>query len=171
MDWLDLLAVQRTLKSLFQQYSSKASFLWCSVFSMVQLSQPYMTTEKTIALTIWTFVDKVMPLLFNMLLRLIIAFLPRCKCPLISWLQSSSAVILEHKKMKSVSVSSFYPSICHDMMELDAMILAVLRQLFHSLLSPSLRGSLVPLHFLPLEWYHSLYEAVSISPGNLDSSL
>ena len=101
MDWLDLLAVQGTLKSLVQHHSSKASILWRSAFSMVQLSHPYMTTGKTIALTRQTFVGKVMSLLFNMLSRLVIAFLPRSKRLLISWLQSPSAVILEPKKIKS----------------------------------------------------------------------
>ena len=100
MDWLDLLAVRGTLKSLLQYYSSKTSILWCSAFFIVQLSYPYMTTGKTIALTRWTFVGKVMSLLFNMLSRLAIAFLPRNKCLLISWLQSPSAVILETKKNK-----------------------------------------------------------------------
>ena len=95
MDWLDLLAVQGTLKSLLQHLGSKASILWCSAFLTVQLSHPYMTTGKTIALTRWTFVDKVISLLFNMLSRLIITFLPRSKRLLISWLQSPSAVILE----------------------------------------------------------------------------
>ena len=95
MDWLDLLAVQGTLKNLLQHHSSKASIFQCSVFFIVQLSHPYMTTGKTIALTRWTFVGKVMSLLFNMLSRLVIAFLPRSKCLLISWLQSPSAVILE----------------------------------------------------------------------------
>ena len=93
MDWLDLLAVQGTLKSLLQQHSSKASILWCSAFFIVQLSHPYMTTGKTIAWTRWTFVGKVMSLLFNMLSRLVITFLSRSKCLLISWLQSPSAVI------------------------------------------------------------------------------
>ena len=94
MDWLDLLAVQGTLKSLLQHHSSKAPILWCSAFLIVQLSHPYMTTGKTIALTRWTFIDKIRPLLFNMLSRLVITFLPRSKCLLISWLQSPSAVIL-----------------------------------------------------------------------------
>ena len=98
MDWLDLLAVQGTLKSLLQHYSSKASILLRSAFFIVQLSHPYMTTGKTIALTRWTFLGKIMPLLFDMLSRLIITFLPRSKCLLISWLQSPSAVILERKK-------------------------------------------------------------------------
>ena len=100
MDWLDVLAVQRTLKSLLQHHSSKASILWCSAVFTVQLSQPYMTTGKTIALTRWTFVGKVMTLLFNMLPRLVITFLPRSKRLLISWLQSPSAVILEPPKNK-----------------------------------------------------------------------
>ena len=101
MNWLDLLAVQETLKSLLQHHSSKASILWHSPFFMVQLSHPYMTTGKTIALTRWTFVGKVMSLLFNKLSRLVIVFLPRSKHLLIPWLQSPSAVILEPKKMKS----------------------------------------------------------------------
>ena len=120
MDWLDLLAVQGTLKSLLQHHSSKASILLCSAFFIVQLSHPYMTTGKTTALTRRTFVDKVMSLLFNMLSRLLITFLPRSKRLLISWLQSPSAVILEPKKIKSATVS---PSICHEVMGLDAMIL------------------------------------------------
>ena len=104
MDWLDLLSVQGTLKSLLQHHSSKASILRCSAY--FQLSHPYMTTGKTIALTRWTFVGKVMSLLFNMLSRLVITFLPRSKCLLISWLQSPSAVILEPKKIKSDTVWS-----------------------------------------------------------------
>ena len=122
MDWLDLLAAQGTLKSLLQHQSSKASIHWRSAFFIVQLSHPYMTTGKTIAWTRWTFVGKVMSLLFNMLSRLVIAFLPRSKCHLISWLQSPSAVILEPKKMKSVSVSIVSPSVCHEVMGPDAMI-------------------------------------------------
>ena len=100
MDWLDLLAVQGTLKSLLQHHSSKSSILWCSAFSTVKLSHPYMTTGKTITLTRWNFVGKVMSLLFNMLSRLAITFLPRSKCLLTSWLQSPSAVILEPPKIK-----------------------------------------------------------------------
>ena len=149
MDWLDLLAVQGTLKSLLQHHSSKASTLWCSAFFIVQLSHPYMTTGKTIALTRWTFVGKVMSLHFNILSReawwaaiygvaqsrkrlkrlssrssrLVIAFLPRSKRLLISWLQSPSAVILEPPKIKSLTVSIVSPSICHEMMGLDTMIL------------------------------------------------
>ena len=118
-DWLDLLAVQGTLKSLLQHHSSKASILHHSAFFMVQLSHPYMTTGKTIALTRWTFVSKVMSLLFNMLPRLVMVFLPRSKCLLISWLQSPSAVILEPKKIKSVTVSIYLPrsdgTRCHDL--------------------------------------------------------
>ena len=105
-DWLDLLAVQGTLKSLLQHHSSKASILRCSVFSTVQLSHPYMTTGKTIALTRRTFVGKVMSLLFNMLSKLVITFLPRSKCLLTSWLQSPSAVILEPQTTKSDTVST-----------------------------------------------------------------
>ena len=123
MDWLDLLEVQRTLKSLFQHHSSKASILQCSAFFIVQLSHPYMTPGKTIALTIWTFVGKVLSLLFNMLSRLVIAYLPRSKCLLISWLQSPSAVILEPPKIKSDTVSTVSRSICHEVMGTDAMIL------------------------------------------------
>ena len=121
MDWLDLLAVQGTLNSLLQHHSSKASILKCSAFFIVQLSHPYMTTGKTIALTRWTFVDKVMSLLFNMLSRLVITFLQRSKCLLISWLQSPSAVILEPPKIKSDTVSTVSPSISHEVMGPDAM--------------------------------------------------
>ena len=123
MDWLNLLVVQGTLKSLLQHHSSKASILQHSAFFIVQLSHPYMTTGKTIALTRWTFVDKVMSLLFNMLSRLVIAFLPRRKCLLISWLQPPSAVILEPPKIKSLTISIVSPSICHEVMGADAMIL------------------------------------------------
>ena len=111
MDWLDLFAVQGTLKSLLQHHSSKASILWCSAFFTAQLSHPYMTTGKTIALTRQTLVGKVMSLLFNMLSRLVITFLPRSKYLLISWLQSPSAVILEPPKIKSDTVSTVSPSI------------------------------------------------------------
>ena len=123
MDWLDLLAVQGTLKSLLQHHSSKASILRCSAFFTVQLSHPYMTTGKTIALTRRTFVGKVIYLRFNMLSRLVITFLPRSKRLLISWLQSPSAVILEPPKIKSDTVSTVSPSICHEVMGPDAMIL------------------------------------------------
>ena len=127
MDWLDLLAVQRTLKSLLQHHSSKASVLWHSAFFIVQLSHPYMTIGKTVALTRWNFVGKAMSLLFNMPSNLVITLLPRSKHLLISWRQSPSAAILEPRKIKSATVS---PSICHP-------------------LSLSSRGFLVPLHFLP----------------------
>ena len=113
MDWLDLFAVQGTLKSLLQHHSSKASTLQHSAVFTVQLSHPYMTTGKTIALTRWTFVGKVMSLLFNMLSRLVITFLPRSKCLSISWPRSPSAVILEPPKIKSATVSIVSPSICH----------------------------------------------------------
>ena len=114
MDWLDLFAVQGTLKSLLKHHSSKASILRCSAFFTVQFSHPYMTTGKTIALTRWTFVGKAMSLLLNMLSRLLITFLPRSKHLLISWLQSPSAVILEPKKIKSDTVSTVSPSISHE---------------------------------------------------------
>ena len=123
MDWLDLLAVQETLKSLLQHHSSKASILRHSAFFIVQLSHPYMSTGKTTALTRRTFVDKVISLLFNMLSRLVITFLPRSKRLLISWLQSSSAVILEPRKIKSATVPTVSPSICHQVMGPDGMIL------------------------------------------------
>ena len=123
MDWLDLLAIQGILKSLLQHHSSKASILQCSGFFIVQLPHPYMTTGKTIALTRRNFVSKVMSLLFNMLSMLVIGFLPRSKHFLISRLQSPSAVILEPKKLNSVTVSTVSPSICHEVMGPDAMIL------------------------------------------------
>ena len=119
MNWLGLLAVQGTLKSLLQHHSSKASVLQHSAFFVVQLSHPHMTTGKTIALTRRTFVGEVMSLLFNILSRLVITFLPRSKCLLISWLQSPSAVILEPPKIKSLTVS---PSIYHEVMGPVAMI-------------------------------------------------
>ena len=122
-DWFDLLAVQGTLKSLLQNCSSKASILQHSAFLMVQISHLYMTTGKTISLSIQTFVGKVMSLLFYVLSRFVIAFLPRSKCLLISWLQSPSAVILESKKIKSLTVSIVSPSICHEVMVPDVMML------------------------------------------------
>ena len=124
IDWLDLLAVQKTFKSLLQHHSSNASILQHSAFFTVQLSHTYMTTGKIIALTRRMFVGKVMSLLYNILSRLVIAFLPRNKCLLISWLQQSpSAVILEHKKLKSVTVSIILPSVCYEVIGLDTMIL------------------------------------------------
>ena len=125
MDWLDLLAVQGILKSLLQHHCSKVSILQHSAFFIVQVSHPYMTTGKTIALNGWTFLSKDMSLLFNMLSRLAINFLPWSKCLLISWLQSPSAVILErspHPEIKSVTVSTVSKSICHEVMGPDAMI-------------------------------------------------
>ena len=124
LGWTGWISLQsRELKSLLQHHSSKASILWYSAFFTVQLSHPYMTTGKTIALTRWTFVGKVMSLLFNMLSRLAITFLQRSKCLLISWLQSPSPVILEPKKIKSDTVSTVSPSISHEVMGPDAMIL------------------------------------------------
>ena len=120
---MDILAVQGTLESLLQHHSSKALILWLSAFLTVQLSHPYVNTGKIIVLTRWTFVGKVMSLLFNMLSRLVIAFLPRSKCLLISWLQSPSAVILEPPTIMSVTVSTVSPSICHGVMGPDAMTL------------------------------------------------
>ena len=121
-DWFHLLAVQGTLRSLLQYYSSKASVLQFLDFVMVQLLHPYMTTGKTRALTIWTLVGKVISLLFNMLSRFVIAFLPRSKHLLISWLQSPSAVILKPTKIKSVTVSIVSPFICHEVMGPDGVI-------------------------------------------------
>ena len=141
MDWLDLLAVQGTLKSLLQHHSSKASIFWCSAFFTVQLSHPYMTTGKTIALTRQTFVGNVMSLLFNMLSRLVITFLPRSKRLLTSWLQSPSAVILEPPKIKSDAVSTVSPSICHEMMGPDAMILVFWMLSFKTVTANSLHNN------------------------------
>ena len=152
MDWLDLLAVQRTLKSLLQHHSSKASILQHSAFFTVQLSHPYKTTGNTIALTKQIFIGKIMSLLFNMLSRLVITFLPRSKHLLISWLQSPSAVILEPKKINSDTVSTVCPSISHEVW--DRMPWSsfsecwALSRSFHSPLSPLSRGFLV-LRFLP----------------------
>ena len=154
MDWLDLLAVQETLKSLLQHHSWKASILQHTAFFMVQLSHPHMTTGKTIALTRWTFVGKIMSLIFNMLFQLIIAFLPRSKRLLISWLQLPNTLILEPLKIKSVTVSIVSPSICHDVIGSDAMILVFwmlsIKPFFPSpLVLPSSRGSFVSPHLLP----------------------
>ena len=157
--WSDLLAVQGALKSFLQHHSLKASFLWCWAFFMIELAYPYMTTGKTLALTIWTFIGKMMSV-FNTWSRFVIAFLPRSKRLLISWLQSSSTVILEPKKIKSVTVSIFFPiyitwsdgTRCHDLPFLKIFFCWVFSQLFHSPLSPLSRGSLLPLFFLPLGW-------------------
>ena len=145
------------LKSLLKQHSSKASVLWDSAFFMVQHSHAYMTTGKNIALTIQTFLSRVMCLLFSTLSRFFIDFLQGASV-LNLWLQPPSAVILEPKKIKSVTVSTFYPSICHKVVGLDAMILVfeswVLSQFFHSCLSPLSKCFLVLLNFLPLRWCH-----------------
>ena len=127
IDWFDLLVVQGALKSLLQHHSSKASILWCSAFFMVRLSHPYMTTGKTIVLTRQPFVSKVMSLLFNMLSRFVTAFLPRSKRLFISSLQSPSAMILEPKKIQSVTVSIVSPSICDEVIGPDVMILVFLK--------------------------------------------
>ena len=124
IDRFDLLAVQGTLRSLLQHHSLKASIRWRSAFFMVQLSQPYVTTGKTTTLIIWTCVDRVMSLLFNTLSRFVVTFLPRSKRLLISRLQSPSAVISEPKERESVTTSSFAPSICHEVMRRDAVILS-----------------------------------------------
>ena len=153
IDWFGLLAVQGTLKSLLQHYSSKASIIWCSAFFIIQLSHPYVTTGKTIALTRWTLVSKAMSLLFNMLSRFVIAFLPRSKHLLISWLQSLSAVILRPRK-QGFSLFPLFPHL-FDMKWWDRMPWSsffkcwVLSQFFHSLLWLSSGGSSVPLSFLP----------------------
>ena len=157
IDWFDLLAVQGTFKSLLQQHNSKASILWCFTFFMIQLSQSYVTTKKTIALTIQTFARRVMSLLFNVFFRFVIAVLQRSNLLLISWLQSPSTVILKPPKRKSVTTFSFSSSIGHVAMGPYAMILDffnIQSQLFHSPPLPSSRGSLFLLHFLSLEWYH-----------------
>ena len=160
MDCLDLRAVQGTLKSLLQHHSSKASILCHSAFFIVQLSHPYLTTGKTIDLTTWTCVGKVMSLLFNVLSRLLITFLPRSKHLLILWLHSQAAVILEYSILKSVTVSTLSLSICHEVMGPDAIILVFwmlsFKPTFHSL-SPSSRSSLIPLWLLPLELVSSAY--------------
>ena len=126
IDWFDFLTVQGTLKSLLQHHNLNAPILWHSASFIVQLSHLCMTAGKTIALTIRTFASKMMSLLFNTLSRFLIVFLPRSKCLLISWLQSPSAVILELKKIKPVNISTFSPTICHEVMGLDAMILVLL---------------------------------------------
>ena len=161
IDWLALLAVQGTLKGLLQHYNLNASVLKYSAIFIVRLSQLYMTTGKTRALTRWTFVGEVMSLLFNMLSRFVIVFLARSKYLLISWLQLPSAVILEPKKIKPVTVSIVPPSICHEVMGLDAMILVFWMLSFKLAFSLSsfsfLKSSLVSLHFLHIwgYWYFS----------------
>ena len=159
MNWLDLLAVQGTLKTLLQHHSSKASVFWHSAFFTVQHSHPYMTTGKTIALTRWTFVGKVMSLLFNMLSRLVITFLPRSKRPLISWLQSPSALILEPKKLKSDTVSTVSPSISHEVMGPDAMTGVVSLPIFWHLPNPDIEPRSLAL---PENFYHVSYVFVCL---------
>ena len=122
----DFFSVQRALRSLLQHHNLKTSILWLSAFLMVQFSQPYVTTTKTVALIIQIFVGRVMSLLFNTLSKFVIIFLPRSSCLLVSWLQSLSAVILEPKKRRSVITSTFSPSTCHEIMGPDAMILVFL---------------------------------------------
>ena len=150
IDWFDLLQ-SKGISGVSSLKELKASILHCSAFFKVQLPHPYMTSGKTMALTIQTFAGKVISLLFNTLSRFVIAFLPRRKCILLSWLQSPSVVILEPKKIKSVTVSIFPPSIYHEVMEPDAMILVFwilsFRSAFHSLLSPSSRVSLLLFTF------------------------
>ena len=176
MDWLDLLAVQGTLKSLLQHHSSKASILQHSVFFIVQLSKPSMTTRKTIALTRWTFVGKVMSLLFNMLSRLVITFLLRSNHLLISWLQSPSAVILEPPKIVCHCLHCFAIYLpwsdgtrCHNLSFLNVKL--NLSQLFHSPVSLSSRGSLVLLRFCRKGGVIWISEVIDIYPGYLDFSL
>ena len=175
MDWLDLLAVQGTLKSL-QQHISKASILWCSAFFIVQLSYPYMTTGKTTALTRQTFVGKVMTLLFNMLSRLVITFLWRSTRLLISWLQSPSAVIVKPKKIKSATVSTVSPSIYHEVKGPDAMILVFWMLSFMPTFSLSSFTFIKRLFSSSSLFCHKggvtcIFEVNDISPSNLDSSL
>ena len=164
MDWFHLLTVQGTLKSLLQHHSSKASILPCSAFFIVQLSHPYVTTGKTITLTRWTFVGKVMSLLFNVLCRLVITFLPGSKGLLISWLQSPSAVIVEPRKIKSVTASIISPSIGHEVMGLDAMILVFW------MLSLKPTFSLSSFTFIKRLFSSSLSAIRVVSSAYLDSS-
>ena len=171
IDYLDLLAVQETLKSLLQLHSSKASVLQLSAFFMVQPSHPYMTTGKTIALTTWTFVGIVM--FFNMLPRMVIVFLPRSKHLLISWLQAPSAVILEHKKITSVTVSIHSSSICHKVMGPDSMTLVFWTLSFKPAF---LLFSFTFIKRFLFTFCHKggvicISEVIDISLGDLDSSL
>ena len=139
--------LSKGFKSLLQHHNSKASILQCAAFSMVQFSHLYMTPGKTIALMIWTFVGKLISLLFNMLSSLVITFLPRNKCLLISWLQSLSAVILESKKIKSVTASTFPPSVRHLVMGLDAVILVFVFVFFFSFLNVEFQANFFTLLF------------------------
>ena len=174
MYWLEFLAVQGTLKSLLQRHSSKASILRHSAFFTVWLSHPYRTTGK-ISLTRWNFVGKVMSLLLNMLSRLVITFLPRSKGLLISWLQSPSIVTLEPPKIKSDTISTVFPSICYEVMGLDAMILVFWILSFKSTFSFSFHFHQEALQFL-FTFCHKggvicISEVIDTSPSNLDSSL
>ena len=172
IDLFDLLAVQGTLKSLLQHHSSKASILWCSAFFMIQLSHLYMTTGKTIALTTWTFIDKVMSLLLHILSKLGIAFLPKSKHLLISWLQSWSTLILKPKKIKSVIVS---PSVCHEITGPDAMILVFWMLSFKPTFPLStfifIKKLFSSSSLSAIRVVSSAAEVVGIFPDNLDSSL
>ena len=175
IDWLHLLAIQETLKSLLQHHSSKASILRHSAFFIIQLSHPYMTTGKTIPLTRWTFVVKVMSLLFNMLYRLIITFLPRSKHLLISWLQSPTAMILKNKKIQSLTVSTVSPAICHEVMGPDAMIVAFWMLCFKPTFSLSsftfIKTLFSSSSLSAIRVVSSAYlKLIDISPSNLDSS-
>ena len=174
-DWLDLI-VQGTFRSLLQHHHLKASIIQCSAFFTVQLSQPYMTTGKTIALTIQTFVSRVMSLLSNTLSRLVTAFLPRSKHLLISWLQSPSIVILEPKKRKSVTTSTYFLSTCHEVMRPNVVILVFSFLIFSfklalSLSSFTLIKRLFSSSLLSAQWYHLHIWGFDISPTYLDSSL
>ena len=160
IDWLDLLSVQGTLKSLLQHHISKTSMFQCSAFFIIQLLHPYITTGKTIALTRWPFVGRVMSLLFNLLSRLVITFLPRSKCLLISWLPSPSAVILKPSKIKSMTVSTVSPSICHEVMGPDTM------SLFFWMLSFKLALSLFSFTFIK-RLFSSLHSAINVSSAYL----
>ena len=175
MDWLDPLAVQGMLKSLFQHHNSKASVLWCSAFFIVQLPQPYMTIGKTIALTRWTFVGKVISLLFNMLSRLVIIFLPKSNHLLISWLQSPSAVTLEPPKIKSATVFIVPISICHAVMGPDAMILVFWMLSFKPTFFTLFFHFRQEAFYFLFTFCHQcgvvcISKIIAASPGNLDSS-
>ena len=173
-EWLDYLAVQEILKSLPQHQFKSISSLALSFLCSATLTSVY-EYWKTIILTIWTFVGKLMSLLFNRLSSFVRAFLPRCKYLLISWLLSPSAELLELKKRKSVTASTFPPSICHEVMRPGAVIFIFWMLSFKPAFSlsflPVSRGSLVPLHFLPLEWYHLFFWGCWYFPSNLAYSL
>ena len=173
IDWFDLLAVQGILRSLLQHHSLKASILWCSAFFMVQLSHPYMTSGTTVASTIWTFVSKIMSLLFNTWSVFVIAFLPRSSHLLIPRLQSPSAGISEPKKRKPVSASTLSPSICHEEMGQDAMILVFLILSFKPVFSFSSFTLIKRLFSSSLLSAIRVVssEVVNVSPTYLDSSL